>query len=417
MLIPFLVILIDMIGFGIMVPIFAFYALNLGASPALATLLMGLYVVAMIFTTPLLGRLSDYYGRKPVLMLSMVGATIGYLILANASNLWMIALARLISGAMAGNIAAAQAYMVDISDEKNRARAMGSISAAFGMGFLIGPMLGGLLAGDSFADANLVLPAYVSAGLSSMAFLAIVFFLPESLGREHRDKLRAQPRVSRLLEFRAVLSRPLLKKIIITAVLFNLGAGLFQTLFPIWSSDVGTNIVALQAGVIPFFGTGPKGLVPFLFIGGITLTITQLKLVGPMTDRFGEHQLLKFGALAYGASLLGLTYAAWAQSLWLLYFFMMTVSCSGAFATTSMQSLASKRAASTERGMVMGVFNAYCSMGNGIGIVLTGSAFTYISINASHYIGAMLMLAVAAMAVVVKRYWYDEYTPPPQRPG
>lgn len=410
MLVAFLVILIDMIGFGIMVPIFAFYALNLGATPALATLLMGLYVVAMIFSTPVLGRLSDYYGRKPVLMLSMVGATAGYILLANASTLWMIGLARLLSGSMAGNIAAAQAYMTDISDEKNRAKAMGLISAAFGMGFLIGPMLGGLLAGDSFENANLVLPAYVSAGLSTTAFFAIVFFLPESLDREHRDALRAQPKVSRLREFKEVLSRPLLRKIIICAVLFNLGAGLFQTLFPIWASDVGMNVVALQAELLPFFA-GPKGLVPFLFLGGITLTITQLKFVGPMTERFGEQRLLMMAALGYGLSLLGLSVGALMQSLPLIYLFMMTVSCCGAFASTSVQSLASKRAANTERGMVMGVFNAFGSMGHGVGIVLTGSAFTYLSMNASHYIGAIIMLLVAVMAISLKRHWYDEPLP------
>lgn len=408
MLVAFLVILIDMIGFGIMVPIFAFYALNLGATPALATALMGLYVVAMMFSTPVLGRLSDYYGRKPVLMLSMVGATVGYVILANASSLWMIALARLISGSMAGNIAAAQAYMADITDENNRAKAMGTISAAFGMGFLIGPMLGGLLAGESFENANLVLPAYVSAGLSSAAFIAILLFLPESLNREHRDALRAQPKVSRLQAFGEVLSRPLLRKIIICGVLFNLGAGLFQTLFPIWASDVGTHIVALQAGIIPFFGTGPKGLVPFLFLGGISLTITQLKLVGPMTARFGEQRLLMMAALGYSLSLLGLCLAAGLHSLGLVYVFMITISCSGAFASTSVQSLASKRAANTERGMVMGAFNAFGSMGHGIGIVLTGSAFTYISMNASYYIAALVMVLVAVMALAVKRHWDAE---------
>ena len=110
MLLAFAIILIDLIGFAMVVPIMIFYATNLGASPTMATFLIGLYTIATFFTAPILGRLSDYHGRKPVLSISMLGATFGYLLLAFGTNLWIIALSRLISGAMAGNIATAQAY-------------------------------------------------------------------------------------------------------------------------------------------------------------------------------------------------------------------------------------------------------------------------------------------------------------------
>ena len=133
MLIIFLIVLVDLIGFGIMVPIFAFYALNLGADPSLATAMMAIYSGAMFLATPVLGRLSDRFGRKPVLALSLVGAMAGYFMLAFATTLWMVALSRLISGLMAGNIAAAQAYITDITTEEDRARGMGLIGAAFGL--------------------------------------------------------------------------------------------------------------------------------------------------------------------------------------------------------------------------------------------------------------------------------------------
>ena len=220
MLIAFLVILIDLIGFGIMVPIFAFYALNMGASPAVATVLMSLYVIAQFCTAPLLGRISDFYGRRPVLMLSMLGATAGYVLLANASVLWMVALSRLISGAMAGNISTAQAYMTDISAPEDRAKAMGMIGAAFGLGFLIGPLLGSYLAGDSFVDANLALPAYVSAALSFASFLTILLFLKESLPKDKRRSLRDPSRRSRLAEFKDIGGRPAIKMLLICGVLF-----------------------------------------------------------------------------------------------------------------------------------------------------------------------------------------------------
>ncbi|WP_101758962.1 MFS transporter [Oceanicoccus sp. KOV_DT_Chl] len=390
----FFVIVIDLVGFGIMVPIFAFYALNLGASPALATLMMGLYSVAMFFTTPILGRVSDYYGRRPVLMVSMLGATIGYLILANASALWMVALARLISGAMAGNMAAAQAYMTDVSGEKDRAKAMGLIGAAFGIGFILGPALGSYLAGDDFENANFVLPAYVSAGLSFTAFLAVVFALPESLDRAHRDALRAKPRVSRFKEMAEVLKRPLARKVIVSGFIYNIAAGFFEAVFPIWASYEGARLV-----------DGPQGLVPFLLVGGITLAVVQGSLVGPLTRRFGEHQLIKGGALGYGAGLIGMTLAADIQQVWLVYVFMGVASAASAVVMTGTQSLISQRAGTTERGMVMGVFNSMGTLGRSIGTLLTGAVFTYIYMHASFYVCAILMVVLFILAGSIQQQW------------
>ena len=245
---------------------------NSAASPSTATLLMGLYTLAMIITTPILGRLSDFYGRRPVLMLSMLGACAGYLLLANANSLWVIALARLISGAMAGNIATAQAYMTDVSSERDRAKAMGLIGAAFGLGFIIGPVLGSWLAGDNFATANLALPAYVSAGLSFLAFVAVLVALPETLTAAQRAESKAAPRQSRLQELVEVFRRPLTLQVIMCGVIYNVGAGLFETIFPIWASDRGTHLAA-----------GPNGLIPFLLVGGMTLVVVQGTLVGPLS--------------------------------------------------------------------------------------------------------------------------------------
>ena len=397
MFVAFFIILIDLIGFGIMVPIFAFYALNLGASPAVATAMMGLYSVAMFFTTPILGRISDYYGRRPVLMISMLGATVGYIILAHASNLWMIALARLISGAMAGNMAAAQAYMTDVSKAEDRAKAMGLIGAAFGLGFILGPALGSYLAGDNFETANFVLPAYVSAGLSFVAFLAVAFALPESLDQAHRDALRAQPKTNRLVEIVEVMKRPVTRNIILCGFIYNIAAGFFEAVFPIWASYEGAGLVE-----------GPQGLVPFLLAGGITLAIVQGGLVGPLSRRFGEHFLIKAGAIGYGAGLVLMSMAADAQQLWLVYGMMAFVSAASAVVMTGTQSLISQRAANTERGMVMGVFNSVGTLGRSAGTLLTGAVFTYVYIHGPFYVCAILMVVLFILAAVVQKNWRAE---------
>ena len=396
MLIAFLVILIDMIGFGIMVPIFAFYVLKFGASAGMATVLMSLYVGAMFLTTPILGRLSDIYGRRPVLMLSMLGATAGYILLANASGLWMVALSRLISGAMAGNISTAQAYMTDITTEENRSKGMGLIGAAFGLGFIIGPMLGALLAGDDFETANLALPAYVSAALSFAAFLAVIFILPESLSKEAREKARNQERISRWDAFKQVLNRRLVLEIILCALLFNLAAGLFEALFPLWISDEsgGTGLVH-----------GPKGLIPYLLTGGLTLLVVQGFLIGKLTRRFGEHNLLRFGAICYGGGLVLMTLMADFHIIPLVFFAMAVVSAAGAMVLTCTQSLVSMCASESERGLVMGVYNSVSTIGRFFGTLVTGTLFHEVYKHTPYWSCGVLMVLLVFMSLSMQKHW------------
>ncbi|MGJ8685932.1 MAG: MFS transporter [Spongiibacteraceae bacterium] len=381
MLIVFLVIVLDLIGFGIMVPIFPYYAQQLGAGPELATLLMASYSAALFISTPILGRLSDYYGRKPVLLLSMAGAVVGYLMLASASSLWMIAFARFFGGAMAGNIAAAQAYITDITSVENRAKGMGLLGAAFGIGFIIGPALGSALAGDSFADANFVRPALFSAGMSGLAFLAILFFLPESLSRESRDALRAQPKVSRLAALRGVKSNTGLLAIICCALIYNLSAGLVESLLPIWVAEL---------GIIE----GPRGLIPILLASGLVLVAIQGGLIGPLTQRFGELNMLRLGAITYGVGQVAMSFAGSSGSMLGVTLAMMVQSAGAAFVLTSSQSLASMTAAHSNRGTVMGLYSSAGTLARTMGTMVTGSLFAHVHVHASYLLAAVLSLVL-----------------------
>jgi len=297
LLIVFLVIVLDLVGFGIMVPILAYYAVQLGGGAELATLCMALYPIGMFISTPILGRLSDYYGRKPILMISMVGAIFGYLLLGFAQSLWLVALSRFVAGLMSGNIAAAQAYVTDVTSEQDRARGMGLIGAGFGLGFIIGPALGSWLAGDDFASANLVLPAIVSAGMCFAALLAIVFLLQESLEETHRQTLRDQPHPGRLTALRRLWRRPLIP-----------------------------HFLAVQSA---------------------------------------------FAALTL----------------------------------TSMQSLVSKCAGPTERGMLMGVYSAAGTLGRIVGTLVTGSLFAYLHIHSPYASCVLLMCCVFLVARSVESHW------------
>jgi DHA1 family tetracycline resistance protein-like MFS transporter len=182
----FFVCVIDVLGFGILIPLIPYMAAQFGATPALITPILGSYSLFQLLGAPLWGALSDRYGRRPILITSMLGACGSYLLLAGAASLPMLLLARSLAGFMAGNIAAAMAYASDISSNADRARSLGVVGAAIGIGFMLGPAIGGALAGEQLQGANFLLPALVSAALSVLAVLLVLFMLPESRSIEQR---------------------------------------------------------------------------------------------------------------------------------------------------------------------------------------------------------------------------------------
>ena len=159
MLIIFLVTFIGLMGFGIILPLFPFYAERLGASPEVITLTMAVFSMGQFIASPFWGRLSDSIGRKKVLIISLIGSSISYVMLAFAETLTMVIISRILSGLMAGNISIAFAYVADITDEENRSAGLGKVSAALGLGFMTGPAIGGFLAGNDIENANYVLTA------------------------------------------------------------------------------------------------------------------------------------------------------------------------------------------------------------------------------------------------------------------
>ncbi|MDH3512762.1 MAG: MFS transporter, partial [Gammaproteobacteria bacterium] len=166
MIILFLIVFIGLVGFGIILPLFPFYAERFGASPEVITWTMSAYTLSQALATPVWGRLSDAYGRRLVLILTMLGSVISYLLLAYADELWLVLFSRVLGGLMAGNIATAFAYVTDITTEDDRSASLGKIGAAMGLGFIFGPAIGGLLAGAEVETANYVLPALAAAALS-----------------------------------------------------------------------------------------------------------------------------------------------------------------------------------------------------------------------------------------------------------
>ena len=195
------------------------------------TALFATFSLMSFLTAPLWGRLSDRVGRRPVLMASMAAAALAYVWMAFATQLWMLFAARAFAGACAGNIAAAQAYIADVTPPEKRAKGMGMIGAAFGLGFIIGPVIGGVIAGDDVATADLATPCLIAAGLSFLGFLGVVLLLRESLSRA-RVSVRAQ---GRLATTRAALSRPGLGRLLLVFFLVILAFSGMETVFAWWA--------------------------------------------------------------------------------------------------------------------------------------------------------------------------------------
>ncbi|MFV8819194.1 MFS transporter [Haliea sp. E17] len=385
MLIIFLVIVLDLVGFGIMVPILAYYVVQLGGGPELATLCMSLYSLGMLVATPVMGRLSDIHGRKPVLVLSMVGAIIGYLMLGFAESIWVIALSRLLAGSMAGNISAAQAYIADITSPADRAKGMGMIGAAFGIGFILGPALGSWLAGDDFATANLVTPALLSAALATLALLTVIFRLPESLHPTHRAAAREAPRVGRIRALGMLWSRNLVPQFLIGVLFYNLGAGLVEAIYPLWVRDTG-------------IAAGPRDLTPLLLAGGLVMAVVQGGLIGPLARRFGERCLFQWGALLFTLAMLATIAAGTKSNYYAAMAAIALQSIASALVLTSMQSLVSQLAEPQERGMLLGVYASAGTLGRAAGTLLTGLLFAQLGIHSPYWIAAGVMLLLLVIA-------------------
>ena len=233
MLIIFLVTFIGLMGFGIILPLFPFYAERLGASPEVITLTMAVFSMGQFIASPFWGRLSDSIGRKKVLIISLIGSSISYVMLAFAETLTMVIISRILSGLMAGNISIAFAYVADITDEENRSAGLGKVSAALGLGFMTGPAIGGFLAGNDIENANYVLTALAGAGINIIALIGAIFFLKESLPDDDRKSMQGLFKIFKKETFKPG------QKIIIFALcglFFYSGMSLMEAIFPLWAN-------------------------------------------------------------------------------------------------------------------------------------------------------------------------------------
>lgn len=379
----FLIVFVDLIGFGLVIPLLPFYALRFAASPQQVTLLLAVYSLMQLFTAPLWGRLSDRVGRRPVLTVSMAASVLAYCWIGSATALWMLFAARALAGACAGNIAAAQAYIADITKPEERAKGMGLIGAAFGLGFIIGPAVGGLLAGNDPTTADVETPAWLAAGLSFLALCGVVVLLPESLAPDRRGRGPARSRAVAILD---VLRRPVLSRLILIFFLLILAFAGMESTFALWATEQ--------------FGWGPLQVGCVFAFVGVLSAILQGGLIGPLTRSFGEERLLLCGLALIGAGLLALPFA---RNIMVLGACVSGLAIGMGLTQPSLNSLISRRAGREEQGEVLGVSQSVGSLSRVLGPAAAGFFFGEFGRNAAFFWGAVLVAIALVMALNLLR--------------
>ncbi|MBV9014359.1 MAG: MFS transporter [Alphaproteobacteria bacterium] len=394
----FLIVFVDLVGFGLIIPLLPFYAERFGASPQQVTILMAVFSLMAMLAAPLWGRVSDRIGRRPVLMASMLASSLAYLWMGFADVLWMLFAARAFAGLCAGNIAAAQAYIADVTPPEKRARGMGMIGAAFGLGFIIGPALGGLVAGDNIGTADLESPGLIAAGLSFAAFLGVVLLLPESLPAA----TRARPRRSRLAVFQVALGRPVLPRLLAVFFLVILAFAGMESTFALWAMRQ--------------YDWGPAQIGYIFTFVGLLSAAMQGGLIGPLTRRFGEERLL-LGGLALIA--LGLLVLPFARALAPLGVAVSALAIGMGAMQPSLNSLISRRAGAEEQGEIMGLSQSVGSLSRVLGPVIAGALFEAFGRSSPFLWGAVLVAGALLLSWPLHRLTVRgaAHAPPGSRVG
>jgi MFS family permease len=418
----FLVVFIDLLGFGILIPVIPLYALSFGANEFVGSLLIAVYSLFQFVFAPILGRISDERGRRPVILVSLFGSTLAWTLfglagelgsfVGAANGLVILFLARALAGAMGGNIATAQAYIADITPPEDRARGLGLLGAAFGLGFVFGPAIGGVAASAPALDVvgglfpwvpitEFTLPSFVAAALTAVNLVVAAVVLPEP--NRTRSATSEESRVEALV---GALRTPALGTLVVSFFVASFAFSAFESQFIFLTNDLLT------------FGTAENALLLTYF--GVVVAVVQGGLIGPLTDRFGEYRLAVVGA---GVQVLTLGLvpfaAAWGRSVELVAFAGLEpwqtgaslalalvatpLAFGNALTNVSLNALVSRSASDGTQGGAFGLTQSAGSLARTVGPALAGALYAGIAFWVPFVVAGLLFVPVLVLLARLER--------------
>lgn len=393
----FAVVFINLVGFGLVVPLLPFFAQSLQAEPWQITLMFSAYSLGQFFAEPFWGRLSDRIGRKPVLLATLAANAVGYLLLAFAPNIWAAVLVRLFTGLGAGNISTVQGYIADVTPPARRAGRMGLIGAAFGLGFIVGPGLGGLLAQPQMGHVGYQLPIFAASGAAVLAALGVIFFLRES--RAKADP--AAPRPAFLSGLHFARADAVVSRVLAVSLIYLAGFSAMEAAFGLWAEQ-------------RYAWTAREVGLSFMIVGLVS-ALNQGLLAGRLARRFGEARVLATGMLLFGASLLLQVAAppAWFPAAqidlglfvvpvsagWIIPIVMGIGACGMSLAMPNISALISHASPPDRQGAMLGLNMAAGSMARIAGPMVAGVLYSAVGADWPFLVGAALTVPAAVMAI------------------
>ena len=379
-MILFATVFVDLLGFGIVIPFLPMFAERVGVGASGIGVILAAYSLAQLVCAPMLGRISDRVGRRPIIMLGLLGSSLGYLVYGFAGSYAGLLLSRLVHGACAATVPTAQAYIADTTTEHERAHGMGLIGAAFGLGFVLGPALGGLLGRGSLRT-----PVFFAAALTFANFIFAAVRLPES----------HTPNRSARLELRAIAAP-------IVALPGELVGHRLARLFGI-AFVLTFALAALEATfamMVPaVYGYGAAGVGLLLGLAGLAQAVAQGYLVGKLVTRLGELTLVRIGLLLLALGMLPIGTIQARGGLWVM---IAVVSIGYGFASPSVASLISRRTERYQQGEVLGVNQSALSLARIFGPVAGGVIYQAAGPAAPYLAGAVAAVVALLMTGAIE---------------
>ena len=382
---------VDMLGYGIMLPLLPFFvqAHASAGGAAIAGGLMSMYSTIQLVSGPILGALSDRYGRKPILLLCLLGTGTSYLLLGLANSLPIIFLAVFIDGLTGSNLTLAHAYVADTTNAENRAQGLNYSQLAFGLGIMAGPILGGTLSGFGLSVPALIASFFAFAN-TAFGF----FFLPESLPPERRETRPITQVFSWAGQFTSIFRQKNIQNFLVVLFLLNLAFAGLQTNFPLYSNAR--------------FGWTPAQNSYFYLYVGLCGILVQGVLFGKLQTRFGERKLIPVGLTCMAIGLAGM---AFVPAAWMIFPAVAVVALGTGISIPSLTALVSLRIPDSEQGRLMGGNQTLLALTNIFGPAIAGISFDVVAISAPYWLGSLLSIFALMIASVGFSAKSDSSTP------